>query len=186
MEEAFRLYFYAEKAALRIQQAFRERQKEKELQLLLNKHDSDADTEKQSIDVEVGKMDSDDEEDKSTPYTMIFLALFTCIMVVPSLLMKCYSLIRKCLGGDDTGGIDAIANNAMTQGAGGGGVAPTPTGGEGAGAAGGGAQAGAQGAMAAQAASSAASGAASGVASGAAAGMFFLDAVIWSKYYKYM
>ena len=75
------------------------------------------------------------------------------------------------LGGDDTGGVDAVANAIMPQG-GGGAVGPTPTGGE-AGAAGG-AQASAQGAMAAQAASSAASGAASGVASGAAAGKYLI------------
>ncbi|KAL3926716.1 MAG: hypothetical protein SGBAC_013361, partial [Bacillariaceae sp.] len=173
LDEALFLYGYAESAARRIQAVFRERQKEKEM----NDKESELPTEESK---ELKTVDDDDDHedaaigDKSGVYTVVFLALFALVTTAPKLLMTCWGWIKKCLGGDDTGGVDVVANATMPQGGGGGGggaggaVGPTPTGGE-AGAAGG-AQAGAQGAMAAQAASSAAGGAASGVASGAAAG----------------
>ncbi|KAL3927883.1 MAG: hypothetical protein SGBAC_012891 [Bacillariaceae sp.] len=139
----------------------------------MNHKESEVPTEESE---ELKKADDDDHddaasEDKSGTYILVFLALCALVTTAPKVLMTCWGLIKKCLGGDDTGGVDAVANATMPQGGGGGAggaVGPTPTGGE-AGAAGG-AQAGAQGAMAAQAASSAAGGAASGVASGAAAG----------------
>ena len=167
LAEALILYGYAERAALRIQREFRARQKQK--QLLVQNQKSDTAEEESKEDLKLDKDSNDENDDKTGLYTTIFLALFAIVTVVPKLLQAIWRCIQMLLGGDDTGGADAIANATMPQGGGGGGaVGPTPTGGE-AGAAGG-AQAGAQGAMAAQAASSAASGAASGVASSAAAG----------------
>mmetsp|Transcript_31348 Transcript_31348/g.75500 ORF Transcript_31348/g.75500 Transcript_31348/m.75500 type:complete len:300 (+) Transcript_31348:94-993(+) len=160
LDEALILYGYAEKAARKIQLVFRERQQEK-----FNQEKSSTEIESEDLETPNEKDDDDaSEQDNSKWYTLIFLILTTLAACIP----KLFGLCETLLGGDDTGATDA-ANVAM-QGGGGGPAGPTPTGGEGAGAAGGGAQAGAQSAMAAQAASSAASGAASGVASGAAAG----------------
>jgi hypothetical protein len=162
--EAILLYNYAEKAARKIQKTFRDK---KQLKPDIKQGSTDATSENESEGNEKGvDEDTVEQEDSSRWFTLIFLALATAILVLPKILMSCWSVLQKCLG-DDTGGADAVANTTMPQGGGGGGGggAPAPTGGEAAGA-----QAGAQGAMAAQAAGSAASGAASGVAAGAAAG----------------
>ncbi len=171
LDEAFLMYYYAEKAARKIQLAFRERQQAK---LDADKSESSTENESENFtksadkDGDNGENDEgDDDEEKD--WIMLFV-LVGCLLFtwIPKLISCCNNLL-----GDNTG-VDAAANAAMQPGGGGGVAGPTPTGGEGAGAAGGGAQAGAQGAMAAQAASSAASGAASGVASGAAAGKYSL------------
>lgn len=161
LEEAFFLYAYAEKAAKKIQLAFRER---KEAKLDADKPENSTENTTKCIE----KDDNDDDDDDASQeqdYIMLFV-LVGCFLYtwIPKLLACCYSLIS----GGDTGEVDAAANAAMQPGGGGG--AAGPSGAEGA--AGGGAQAGAQGAMAAQAASSAASGAASGVGAGAAAGKY--------------
>lgn len=167
LSEAMYMIAIAERAARKIQLAFRERQAQR------NGDKSDSDT----INEDDSVVKEKDEEEKSEAtrdaaqwYTLIFLVIVFLVQWVPKIL----KWLNKCLGDEGTGDVDAAANLATQPGGGGGGggTGPTPTGGEGAGAGAGGAQAGAQGAMAAQAASSAASGAASGVASGAAAGKF--------------
>jgi hypothetical protein len=157
--EAILLYTYAEKAARKIQKTFREKQQHKPDS---KQGSTDASSENESEGNEKGDdKDTVEDEDSSRWFTLIFLGLAAAILVLPKVLLSCWSVLQKCLG-DDTGGADAVAYTTMPQGGGGGGgggVAPT-----------GGEAAGAQGAMAAQAAGSAASGAASGVAAGAAAG----------------
>ena len=170
LDEALILYGYAERAALRIQQAFRERLHAKDLNkqsslLLLQKQKLEATREESEDDLKKEKDTDVDEQDYTAMYTMVFLALVFLVTTGSKLAVFCWKWIKRIFGGEDIGDVDAVANAAAK---GGGPTGPTPTGGN-TGAAGG-AQAGAQGAIAAQAASSAASGAASGMASIAAAG----------------
>lgn len=177
------MYVYAERAANKIQLAFRERQ---EAKLDAEKTDSSTEDDDTSAQLWIKSIENNEKDasDKNTGqwYTWFFLVGALICSFIPKLIMMC----SKYCGGDDAGAGDAAdaaataamqSRQATTVGGevgGGGAGGPAPSGGEGGAGAGGagGAQAGAQGAMAAQAASSAASGAASGVASGAAAGKF--------------
>ncbi|CAJ1968975.1 unnamed protein product [Cylindrotheca closterium] len=156
LDEALILAAYAEKAALRIQTVFRERQQQKQS----GKDDSTTET-----DDEKDELTSDDEvgeEPSPDWYMMILLATIACFTDLPNWINKIWGWLKRIFGGDDS--VNATDMQAMTNGT------PGP-GGNGGGGGGGGE------AMASQAAASASGAAGSGATAGVAAGAAASSAV---------
>eukprot|EP00980_Cylindrotheca_fusiformis_P028078 scaffold22578_cov164-Cylindrotheca_fusiformis.AAC.4 len=160
--EAILFFNYAEKAAIKIQKTFRQKQRSEDNRLPNEKECTGCATDADDPeDIENGEDDHSSDEAAATKYTFVFLAAMAVVMVLLHLVLGFWNLIRRCFG-HDTGDAEVLTNTTVPQGGGGG----SPGGGET-----GGVQSAAMQGMAAQAAGSAASGAASGVTAGAAAGV---------------
>ena len=166
--EAIRLYEYAERAAVKIQQVYRSKHSTQDSKYISHKKHitfCDTSTEKES------DLDSKEQEESANNdhwYTLIFVGLGTIMMCFYQCVAGLKQCWKKVQGGDDFGGAAGV-DQGLTIDPGmatsmGGPPVPTPTpGAETA------VMQGAVQGMASSAASSAAGGAASGVAAGAAA-----------------